>query len=139
MLQRLPAALLLLAAAGCEPAPPDRARMEAIAGARLGSQTHSPRSAVATAWDAYSKPIPNQMGPAVEDGTHLWWYPFTADSTFRPPPSSPLRCEAVTTYGTPRLTCGAEAADERGAWTYRLHFSPSHGEGEFSASLRPPP
>ena len=129
---------LLAAGAGCAPAPPDKARMEAMAGADLDDPVRFPRGVVASLKDVYSSPIPNQM-VAVEDGAHVWMYGFAADSAFRPPPSSPLRCTTERVYGEPELTCGTEDVDERGRWSYSLWFRPGQRAGGFSAYLHSAP
>lgn len=127
------AALVVAAATwmGCEPAPPPQTEMNVLTGADLAGPTHFPMGVVET----LKLPIPNQVGPAVPEGAHVWAYKFQADSTFRPPDSSILGCKAddQTMY----LTCQGQADDERGRWSYDLWFSPDYAQGSFTATLYP--
>jgi hypothetical protein len=132
---RLILAFLLI---GCGPSAPDPVQVEAVLGLRPEEPQRLGGPLDGLLYNLKS-PIPNQMVVS-EPGTYTWLYPIRTDSAYRPPPSSPLRCERVGPGpGDPaqRLTCQAEATDERGRWGYALDFRPEGGTGLFAASLRP--
>ena len=116
--------------------------MEALAGTSLATPLRfgGPFDAVV---NSYRMPIPNQTAVRSDhDGPkrYVWVYPVTADSAYRPPPSSPLQCDVEGLGGyepTVKLRCSAGERDERGTWAYTLEFYPEYGGGSLSATLAP--
>ncbi|MEM0962073.1 MAG: hypothetical protein AAGK21_05965 [Bacteroidota bacterium] len=112
---------------------PDPAEMEALVGASLTEPTYQSSSLLArwreqarVWWIYLALPIPNQMSMRLEGD--VWTYTFAADSSYQPPPESPL-----APAGPADARWEAESAD---GWRYTVWVNPGGG-GTLVAQLLP--